>query len=809
VYEVSATRRVTSDDAMSIALTQQITKLVGQRVRAVEAPRVLMGTTRYVDDLKLPAMLYLSFARSSSAHARLLSIDTSNALKRDGVISVFQGRDVKDEISPFPLFAAPPGVRSVSLLPVAVEKTRYAGEIVAGVVAKDRYLAEDAIEDVSVDYDTLEPILDPERAIDANGSVIDEWGTNLAYSSEIKKGKVEESFSSADLVLKETFRVQRQYGSPMEPRGVVADYDRASKKLTLWSSTQWAHIVRSALSRMLRIGEHRIRVITPDVGGGFGNKQDVYPEEVLAAYAAMKVGRPVKWTASRSEDITSTVHARDQIHHVEVAADKSGKIVAVKDHIIADLGAFHTLSIGPQLLSVASLPGPYRIRNWHIRLDCVTTNKTPVGAYRGFGQSEANFVMERALDLISRELKLDPVSVRLQNLVQPNELPYRTALDSTYDSGNYPEALRRALKLSGYEKFRAAGRSGRDSLRRGIGISFCLESTGVGPSKQMAKDGYRLYSGYDSATVRVERSGNVTVLVGLSPHGQGADTTLAQVCADQFGISLDSVSVSHGDTESAPYGFGTWGSRTAMIGSAVVIASATKVIEKAKRLAARALEVSDRDVELIGGNFSSKRSGGRRRSLSLADVAELAYDGHDLPAGMEPGLEATTFYDPPSVAFSYQVHIPVVEVDTESGRVKLVNYYVVHDCGTVINPNIVEGQVHGGIAQGIAGALLEEIAYDRDGQLLSPTFIDYLLPTSGDVPPVVIEHMETKTPFNPLGVKGMGEGGAIAPPAAIASAVDDALEEYGVRITRTPISPEMLHSVLTAAKLARNKKKKK
>jgi carbon-monoxide dehydrogenase large subunit len=786
---------------LAVVLTKQTTKLVGQRVKAVEAPRVLLGKTTYADDIKLPNMLFVAFLRSSLPHARLLSVDFSNALKASGVLLAISGKDVAGQIEPFPIFAAPKGLRKASIHPIALNKARYAGEIVAAVVATDRYSAEDALEKIEVEYEPLDVLVDPEKAIDTDSvPIIDEWGTNNAYSTEVRAGDVESAISKADLVLRERFKIQRQYGSPMEPRSLVASYDEASETLTLWSSTQWPHIVRSVLAEMLKIGENRIRVVAPDVGGGFGNKQDVYPEEVLTAYLSIKLKRPVKWTASRSEDIISTVHARDQLHSIEVGVLKDGTIVGFKDSILADLGAFHIMSLGPQLVSVSALPGPYKIKNWLIRLTCVTTNKTPVGAYRGFGQSEANFVLERAVDIVARELKLDPVLVRLKNFIQPSELPYRNAIGATYDSGNYPLALRKALEISGYEQFKKHAKTKKfshealDGKYLGIGISFCVESTGIGPSKQMGLDGFKVYSGYDSATVRVERSGSVTILTGLCPHGQGGATTLAQVCADEFGIELEKVTVHHGDTRSDPYGFGTWGSRTAIIGSAAVKLSSSKVKEKAARIAAFVFGTRREDVEFLAGRFRSRND--TRKSLTLAEIAKIAYDAHNLPPGVEPGLEATTFYDPPGVAYSYQVHVPVVEVDSETGKVRILSYYVVHDCGVMINPTIVEGQVHGGIAQGIAGALLEELKYSQDGQLLSPTFIDYMLPTSLDVPNVSIEHMVTPTSLNPLGVKGMGEGGAIAPPAAIANAIDDALEPLGIRITETPVTPEALVSLI-------------
>lgn len=780
----------------SLVVEKKAAKYFGASVRPVGAPRVLCGNTSYVDDLKFPGMVFLSFARSAVPHAHLKKVDIGRTLSEEGVIAAITGEDVVREIAPFPIFASPEGVKPFARYPLAVGKVRYEGEIVAAVVGVSRAVAEDAAETVEVDYDSRDAVLDPRAACESKDSlVIDEWGTNEAYSTELRAGDIGRAFSSSDLVFKETFRIQRQYGSPMEPRGVVAYYDRASESLTVYSSTQWPHVVRTVLSMMLRIGEEKIRVLAPDVGGGFGNKQDVYPEEIIAAYLARRIGWPVKWIASRSEDALSTVHARDQVHSVEVAASRDGTITGFRDEIFSDLGAFHIMSVGPQLVTIGTLSGAYDIRNWEIRLHCAVTNKTPVGAYRGFGASESNFVLERSIDLIARELKLDRARIRQKNLVQRTDFPYRTALGSLYDTGDYADCLRRGLELSSYRTFKERQSDARAKGRLiGIGISFVVESTGIGSSKNMARDGFKVYGGYDNAIVRVERSGTVSVFTGLSPHGQGLDTTLAQICADEFGIGLKEVRVNWGDTQSSPYGFGTWGSRSAITGSSAMKLSIDKVKQKALRIAAHVLKAASRDTVFQEGRFYAKNDPGK--SLSLRDVAEAAYGAADLPPEMEPGLEATSFYDPPSPSYAYGVHIPVVEVSPEDGKIIFHSYSVVHDCGSMINPSIVEGQLHGGIAQGIGGALLEELSYSDEGQLLSGNYMDYLLPTSLDVPNISIEHTETPSTMNPFGIKGVGEGGAIAPPAAIASAVEDALSQFGIRITETPITPEKVRALL-------------
>jgi carbon-monoxide dehydrogenase large subunit len=767
-------------------------KFLGARLRSVSAPRVLQGRTSYVDDIKLPEMVYLSFARSSSPHAKITRIDVKKSLKEEGVLDAIIGADIKENIRPFPIFASPDGVRPFKKLPIATEKVRYVGEIVAAIIGESRSTAEDGAESVAVDYEAKDPVVDLERALEPGSPlVIDEWGTNEAYFKEICTGDVTNVFEKADYVLREKFRIQRQYGSAMEPRGVIASYDPSSDYLTVYTSTQWSHIVRTVLSQMLGIGEHKIRVITPDVGGGFGNKQDVYPEEIIAAYFAKKIRRPVKWIASRSEDALSTVHARDQVHHVELAVSRDGELLGVKDEIFADLGAFHIMSLGPQLVTIGTLPGAYKIKNWHIKLHCVVTNKTPVGAYRGFGASESNFVLERSVDLIARELKLDRAKVRLRNFIRASDFPYRTALGSEYDSGNYERCLKLGMKMADYEGFKK-----RQMILRkrgklvGLGISFVVESTGIGSSKVMERDGFKIYAGYDNATVRVERSGTITVLTGLSPHGQGLDTTLAQICADEFGVGVEDVRLNWGDTTTSPYGFGTWGSRSAITGSTAMKMSIDKVKQKAKQIAAHHLKVKPSDIEFDDGKFYVKRY--PQSALSLRDVAEIAYKASDLPYGMEPGLSATSFYDPPSPSYAYGVHLPIVEVEPESGKVTVLKYFVVHDCGIMINPSIVEGQLEGGIAQGIGGSLFEELKYSSEGQLLATNFMDYLLPTANDLSDIEFEHTETPSSINPYGIKGVGEGGAIAPPAAIASAVENALSHLGVKITETPITAEKI-----------------
>ncbi len=733
--------------------------------------------------------------RSPYAHAIIKKIEFQ-AAERERILAAVSGRDLAKSVKPIPLFVTPPGVKKRQIFPLAIDKVLYVGHAVAALVSSSKYEAEDVSELVSVDYDVLPPVTNVEDAIREDAPILfNEWGDNVAYSMKEEAGDVEKAFREADFLFSEKLRVQRQYGAPIEPRGVVASYDPGNSYLTVWSSTQWPHVLRTVLSETLSIPENKIRVIAPDVGGGFGSKQDIYPEEVLVPYLAIKLGRPVKWFATRSEDIVATSHAREQIHFVEIAVRKDGVILGLKDRILADIGAYHVMSIGAQQVTAATMTGPYRIRNCLVELSCIVTNKTPAGAYRGFGQPKSTFVLERVLDLVANEMGLDSAEIRLRNFIQSKEFPYTTAFGLTYDSGRYDECLRKALKLVNYEKFRMEQAKLREAGRKiGLGISFYVETGGLGPSRLFGGRGIKYYSGHEYCTLRIDPSGKIVVLSGLSPQGQGTATTLAQVCADELGVDVDDVTVIHGDTEMVPYGFGTWGSRGAALGAASVLMNTRKLKEKMSGIVAHHFGVGVDEVEFDEGLFHVRAR--TDQTMSLTDVVKLAYTGHDLPEGMEPGLEAGSFYDPPEITASYAAHIATVEVDVEVGKVNILGYAIVHDAGTVINPMLVEGQVHGGVAQGVAGALFEELVYNKDGSLLTPTLIDYLIPTSMDLPSMVIEHLDTPSPFNPLGIKGIGEGGAIGPPAAIANAIADALGPTGRFVTETGMNGEKLWNLL-------------
>jgi carbon-monoxide dehydrogenase large subunit len=775
--------------------------MVGESIKRLEDLRNLTANTIFVDDMKLPKMVYMAVVRSNYAHAHIGNIDLSGLRDNPKVLGWVTPEEIISLMDPIPLLATPKGTKQRDIYPLATGKVRYVGEPVVAVACKERYDVEDVTELVNIEFQPLPAISDCEQAVShkhpSSSILFDDWGDNIAYHCERRSGDVDEAFRNSDIIIDEKFKIQRQYGAPIEPRGVVADYDAASFKLTLYSSTQWPHIVRTVLSTTLHIAESKIAVVTPDVGGGFGSKQDIYPEEFLASILSIKLRTPVKWVPSRSEEILSTVHSREQVHYLKLGAKKDGKILGVQDKVIADLGAFHILSLGPQLVTSETLQGPYKIDNWFIDLYCVVTNKTPSGAYRGFGQPESTFVMERAIDILAKELKLDPVEVRFRNFIQSKEFPYTTRLGSLYDSGNYKELLSRGLELVEYERLRRTQIEERrttnkeNEKRIGIGTAFYVEPSGLMPSRLMATLGYKIYSGYESASVRIEPTGSVTVRVGLSPHGQGLDTVLSQVVSSEIGIRVNDVNILHGDTTSSPYGQGTWGSRSAVVGSAVVLKCLRKLIEKMKTIASHILD--SQQINFENGYFSANNS-----KVSVKEIASVAYNRVlDLPKEMEPGLEEICYYDPPEVTTSYGVHFAVVEVDTESGSVRLLKYVAMCDCGTMLNPMIVEGQIHGGIAQGIAGGLLEELRYDENGQLLSGTFTDYAIPTCLELPQeVLVGHMETPSPFHPLGAKGVGEGGTIPPPAAIANAVADALSDFNVKVNETPLSPDRIFNLM-------------
>ena len=754
----------------------------------------------YVGDVRLPNMLHAALVRSVYAHARIREVDVQEARDLDGVVGVWTEREIKGRISPFPeSFEIHParwleGVKPVLQGPrptaLAHGKVHYVGEPVAIVVAKDRASAEDAVDAVAIDYEELPVVADPEESLRPCAPLVHEGSkSNVVFGFSIVKGNVDQALGAAPYRLSERFRHHRYCAAPLECRGVLAWVEPKTNILTVWSSTQMPHLVRRQIAAQLGLPEEGVRVIAPDIGGGFGPKVFAYPEEMLVPFLALELGRPVKWIEDRSEHFISTAHGRDQLHDVEMAFDETGRILALRDRFLLDNGAYNPMGLTDAYNTAAHIQGPYKIPNLSVTGTCVSTNKVPNAPYRGAGRPEAVFVMERSIDIIAARLGLDPATVRQRNLVQPEEMPYHAGIlyrdgePICYDSGNFPETLKRALEAADYDELRKRQREARKHGRYlGIGIGCYVEGTGVGS--------------FEGAKVRIDSSGQLIIATGATGHGQGHETVYAQIAADLWGVSLDKVSLIEGDTASVPFGCGTFGSRsTVNVGSAIHGAS-TRLKEKVRRLAAHILEANPDDLELDRGKVFIR--GMPQRSISFAELARAAVPGwaSKLPDEMEPGLEAIFYFVPPTVTWANATHVAVIEVDVQTGAIKLLDYTVAHDAGRLINPLLVDGQIHGGVAQGIGAALYEEIIYDPNCQMLSGSFVNYLLPGSMEVPSIKTVHLQSPSPLNPLGVKGLGEGGAIAPPAVIANALADALLPQAARVNEIPLTPERVMEIL-------------
>ena len=771
---------------------------IGRSVKPHKTSRFLTGSGTYVGDIRLPDMLHAALLRSTHAHARIRRVDATEALRLDGVVGAWIGSDIKDRIALFPeSFEIHPrpwleGVKPILQGPrpaaLAQGKVHYVGEPVAIVVAEDRHRAEDAVDLIDVEYEQLPVVADPDEALKAGATLVhEESSNNIVFGFSVNKGNVDQALQDAPYTLRERFRHHRYCAAPLECRGVVAWVEPKTNILTVWSSTQMPHLVRRQIVAQLNLPEETVRVIAPDIGGGFGPKVFVYPEEILVPFLALELGRPVKWIEDRREHFISTAHGRDQVHEVDLAFDETGRIVALRDRFLLDNGAYNPMGLTDAYNTAAHLQGPYKVPNLSVTGTCVSTNKVPNAPYRGAGRPEAVFVMERCMDLVAAKLSLDPAEVRRRNFVQPEEMPYHAGIlyrdgePICYDSGNYPETLAQALKAAGYEELRKQ----RENLRQqgrylGIGIGCYVEGTGVGS--------------FEGAKVRIDASGQIVIATGATGHGQGHETIFAQIAADLWGVSPEDVRLVEGDTSSIQFGCGTFGSRsTVNVGSAIYEASA-RLKEKVLGLAAHILEANPDDLQLGSGKVFIR--GLPQRSISFSELARAAVPGwaSKLPVGLEPGLEATFYFVPKTVTWANAAHVAVIEVDIETGKIKLLDYVVAHDAGNLINPLLVEGQIHGGVAQGIGAALYEEISYDQSGQLLSGSFMNYLLPGSMEVPKIKTVHLESPSPLNPLGIKGLGEGGAIAPPAAIANALADALLPFATQVNEIPLSPDrVLH----------------
>jgi carbon-monoxide dehydrogenase large subunit len=666
---------------------------------------------------------------------------------------------------------------------LAQGKVHYVGEPVAIAVAEDRHRAEDAVDEIAVDYEILPAVVDPDDALKAGATLVhDESEDNVVFSFQVSKGNVDQAMRNAPHTLRDRFRHHRYCAAPLECRGVVAWLEPKTNILTVWSSTQMPHLVRRQIAAQLQLPEETVRVIAPDIGGGFGPKVFVYPEEILVPFLALQMGRPVKWIEDRREHFISTAHGRDQVHDVEIAFDDAGRILGLRDRFLLDNGAYNPMGLTDAYNTAAHLQGPYKIPNLSVSGTCVSTNKVPNAPYRGAGRPEAVFVMERLIDKIAARLALDPAEARRHNFVAPEEMPYdagilyRDGEPIRYDSGNYPETLARALNAAGYEALRQKQLEERRRGRYlGIGIGCYVEGTGVGS--------------FEGARVRIDASGRLAIATGATGHGQGHETIFAQIAADLWGINPDDVSLVEGDTSSIEFGCGTFGSRsTVNVGAALFEASA-RLKEKVLKLAAHLLEANRDDLEIGSGKVFVR--GMAQRSVSFGELARAAVPGwaSKLPEGLTPGLEETFYFVPATVTWANAAHVAVIEIDIETGTIKLLDYVVAHDAGKLINPLLVDGQIHGGVAQGIGAAIYEEIVYDQSGQLLSGSFMDYLLPGALEVPRIKTVHLESLSPRNPLGTKGLGEGGAIAPPAAIANALADALSPFAAQVDEIPLTP--------------------
>ena len=784
-----------------MATTETKTTYIGAAVERKEDARLLRGDTRWVDNMTLPGMLWMAVVRSPYAHAKITKVDLSQALAADGVVAAFSGADLAEEWAGS-LPCAWPVTGDCHIpqhRPLTTDKARYAGDGVAVVVAESRVLAKDAAELVEVDYEPLPAVTDVAEAVtDSAPLVHDEYENNKAFTWPLQAGEIDQLFADAAVTVKENYRQQRLIPNAIEPRSVLVQPTPATGDYTMWSATQVPHIARVTLSGTTGIPETKLRVVAPDVGGGFGSKLNVYAEEALCLVLARRLCLPVKWTEERSENYVATIHGRDVLQEIELAATEEGKITAVRVRLTAAMGAYMQLvSPGIPLLGAWLYAGCYDVQGYDFECVGVFTNTTPTDAYRGAGRPEATYAIERAVDALAQKIGKDPIEIRRLNFI--TEFPAAIASGLEIDSGNFHASLDKALELAGYDDLRkeqAERRKRGDAKQLGIGFSTYVEMCGLAPSRILGAIRYGA-GGWDAATVRCLPTGTVQVLIGTSPHGQGHVTTFSQIVADRLGVPIENVEVLHGDTTIIPLGMDTYGSRSLAVGGVAVWHATEKIIGKARKIAAHQLEVAEEDLEYAGGRFTVA---GTDKSMSVTDAALSAWTAHNLPDGTEPGLEDTAVYDPPNFSWPAGCHIAVVEIDEETGAVELQRYVAVDDVGTVINPKIVDGQVQGGIAQGVAQALYEEAVYDDDGNLATGSMVNYLVPSAAELPNFELERTESPSPTNPMGVKGVGETGTIASPAAVMNAVVDALSPYGISDIEMPAKPERVWRAIAEAK---------
>ena len=782
-----------------------ITPPIGERVRRKETLRFVTGTGRYVDDLLPPDTLHAAFVRSACAHARIKAIDVEAARTMPGVHAVFTGEDIAQKIKPLRVGGSSL-LREIKLYPLAVDKVRYFGEPLAVVVADNRYLAEDAVEIVSVDYEPLPVVVDPEAAMEpASACVHEDVGSNIVYKYHFATDGIDKVFQQADVVIKERIRSHRITACPIEPRAYLAHFNQQEDSLTMWSATANPHSLRTRIADILSFPESRIRVIAPDVGGSFGIKIQTYQEELLLPFLSRELARPVKWCETRVEHLRNGRHGRDQIHYIEMALKKDGTMLGIRDKIIADMGSTYTVDHSI-MASALYVPGVYQIQNYSVDAFGVSTNKTTHGSLRGIGKADASYVIERLVDIAARELRLDPVEIRMKNFIPAEAFPYRNVTGALYDSGQYHLCLERALEIAGYEQLRKEQEElRRNGQYRGIGVALVMEPTS---SSRIHATG-----GYASCRMRIDPSGAATVFSSMGEQGQGHETTIAQIVASQTGIPFEKIHVIHGDTLPTPYGFGTGSSRSSVVLMPSAWVAAKKMREKMLGIAARSLGVVPDKLDIANGKVSSKDDPGR--SVEIMEIVRTAYGAiHLLPENMEPGLETMGYFVNPNIdytpdekgrmntfsSYPYAAIVAVVDVDVETGFIKIIRYCTVHDCGNMINPQIVDTQQQGSIMQGIGAALYEELRYDEEGQLLTSTLMDYRLPSVEEVPEIALEHIITPNPFTPLGAKGAGETGMLGPPPALCNAVEDALSPLGVKIRETPLTPERILDLIEKAK---------
>jgi carbon-monoxide dehydrogenase large subunit len=756
--------------------------LVGRPIKRVEDPRLIQGKATYVDDLKLPGMLFAAIVRSPHAHAKVTAIRTDAAKALPGVIAVLTGADVNPHVAMVQSPDVMPGQKSPKHTVLATDRVYYVGHAVAVVVAADRTVARDAMDLIELDLDPLPAVTDPEQAVKKDTPLTHpELGTNIAYTWTLKGGNCDAGFKAADRVLKFRIRHPRLIPMPIEPRGCVASWQAGDESLTMWTSTQIPHLIKMLLPKLINVPEHKIRIVAPEVGGGFGAKLNLYPEELICCHLTRRLGAPVKWIESRRENAATTIHGRDQIGDYEVAIKKNGTVLAIRSRTLADLGSY--LQMGTPAIPTLTglmLPGSYKLKGVDIEVQGIHTNKMATDAYRGAGRPEATFTIERIMSLVADELNLDPDEVRRRNFIKPTEFPFKSVGGVTYDSGNYQGALLKAQEIAGWEKLLKERTAARKAGKLwGVGLSTYVEICSFGPSSMMSS------GGWEWGSVRIEMSGRATVITGATPHGQGQETSFAQIAGDKLGMPMEDIVVLRGDTAVAPYGRDTYGSRATAIGGTAILMCADKIVAKAKLLAAHLLKGS---VNFKDGRFFLKNK--PKKGLTWKELAIAAYEAKDLPKKMEPGLEASSFFEPPNCTFPFGTHIVAVEIDRDTGVIQIKSYTAVDDCGNRINPLLVEGQIQGGIAHSIGQALTEVTVYSEEGQLLTGEFTDYAIPRASDIPEYKMGATVTPSPSNPMGVKGVGEAGTIGAAPAIANAVIDALTPLGVRHLDMPFTPE-------------------